>query len=349
MKRFFVFLNVCLVCINMANIIYADQLNTNRPTIQPFQIGQYKKAIVSDNILYMNDAQHVSKPNHGSLIIVPLSQSEQPQKIRSYFGVNVSGGSLYPYRTLPFCWDIVEPYFLAIESDDLPFKHPMFALVRMPLRDIPQLLNLHETKQDLFQAYGLSNLYPLADLFDFAPVPDRMRMFFDLLPLDHETFHLYLAFDGMMTVWENDKDVHATMLTTDWNAVKDPFALQKIQEKSWFKRQSFPVDFEGPFWVFQIREQTYLFSEVVRQIYRIGEQELLPIAELPPLLELSERSLLDMAFVVDKDTDEALFFLPSLDQPEDPTLLSIGGSHSQRRDILPALKTALELYTMPEE
>ena len=309
--------------------------------VEPFRIGHYTKAIISGNTLYMNDAQYAPEPHQGNLIRIPLTQEENTQIIPSYAGVSVAARPHSQYRTLPFCWDIVGPYFLAMNVEDL--ATPSFVLLRIPLQELPNIFQRHETELDLFMSYGLSDLYPLAHLFKFASTQQRMQIFFDIVSIDQDTFHLYRVVDGVMTVWENDKDAHLVLLTTNWNAESDPFALQKVQQKSWIELRSFPVDLKGPFRVILLQGETYIFSEHAHTLYRFEEERLLPLIHLPPFPEGDSSINFEQVFVVDKDHQRVIFWIPSSEHSDEPDAIAFGKSASLPEELVSAVKKAMRL------
>lgn len=271
MKRIIIMFGVCLLIVG---IVPLEAVDGRRSEAQRFQIGVYKKAIISGDMLYMNNAQDVVEPHSGRLILVPLTENATPQTWLSYLGVDGTEWSALKQQSValyPFCWDIVGQYFIVINIEELGRTRDLrFALISIPLQDVPGL-----TQLDIFpEEYGRSDLFPLADLFSPLVIRPRDSVFFDIVPFDQQMFHLYTTYEGVMTVWDYDPAVHETVLTTDWTAQPSPFALLKTRQKSWSQISTFPIDFEGPFRVIQLKEKTYIFSEHVRTIYLLEGERL---------------------------------------------------------------------------
>lgn len=346
--------NLCVfsVCGIVLFVLGTNAWCGQRSTAQHFSLERYRKFIVTGNKLYNGHGQGMNTPYNGTLTVIPLESPTEHEKYPSYSGVYVEDWSeekdslISLSGQFQFCWDITNStmYSLNIIERWLGGK-PEFALMAIPLEWLRDSTSFRDIEP--LESYGVSTLFPLYRHFSLNPFEQRSRVFFDILAVESQEYQLYISYEGYMSVRIFSPETQR-FLDEHWNELSFEKRHQMLEDE-WKETDRFSIEFDGPFWVFHIKQQIYIFSEVARRIYQRSESGLQLVVELPPLSELSERSLFDTAFVVDKDTGEALFFLPSYKQSKELTVLSVGGSHSQRQDILPALKAALELYTTSEK
>ena len=344
---------VCLMCQSLFSLTTVADPPPSRFDDQRFPVNDYQKAVISGQTLYMNTAPYTSEKHQGHLISVPLSSPHDPQYLWDYVGVHASKWSEREQRRVSasdqyaFCWDIAEQDLLAINIEGSWRQGgPFFVLVRMPLADIAVLREkILEAGEAFLGKSGLSNIHPLARLFQssLAPRDQRSRVFFDIVPFDRKTYHLYIAYEGTMTVWDYDPDANE-ILRAQWGKLSTLSNAEYLdaKKKSWRQIRSVPVEFEGPFRVIRLNDTIYIFSEHLRTVYRYEGDKLVPLIHLPPLPEADSSTGLEQVFVVDKDQQRVIFWIPSAEHPDDPDVMTLGRSASLPEELVPAVKEAMK-------
>jgi hypothetical protein len=339
-------LNLLGILIYMGTGVFA----ASHSEYQPFLLEQYTKAIMSGNRLYIADGQDILFPYGGRLAVVALAGEHPPQQFPAYTGVFVEE---YPETTdkpvpignqYQFCWDIVNGQLFSINITKHWNGFPQCELMGISLDWIQGSANLREI--DPF-TYHISYIHPLDKLLTSTFIQKRFWIFFDVAAFKEQAFHLYIASQGALTVWNFNKEMHE-FLRTDRRGMSDE-EIARAREKTWQEMTSVPIEFEGPFRVICLGKKTYIFSELVRTIYLFEGERLTPLITLPPLPEDDTRGAFDHLFIVDKDHDQALFFVPSAEQPDMPGVITIGATGSLQDGLDPALRSALDLLNTPKE
>lgn len=351
-------LSVCLLCLCFFSSTTMAEPPSSRFGAQRFQLTRCHKAVISGQTLYMNTAPLVREEHQGRLIRVPLSGHPDSQSLWNYVGVYAVGWSESERRVVdlgnqyPFCWDIAGQDMVAIDIKDGWMRGgPFFVLARIPLADIPVL---QERIMDFGEAFlgknALSNMHPLEYLFRATPDDQRSRVFFDIVPYDRQTFHLYIAYEGTLTIWDYDPAVNE-LLRAFWrrNVSLSNEEWLDAKEKSWAQIRSVPVEFEGPFRVIRLNETIYIFSEHLRTVYRCEGEQLVPLIHLPPLPEQKSSTGLEQVFIVDKDHQRVIFWVPSAEHPDTPDVITLGDAASLPDTLVPAVQAAMTFMPPREE
>ena len=349
--------SMCLLCLCLFSFTTVAGPPVARFDDLRFSLNRYQKAVISGQTLYMNTAPHVSEEHQGHLIRISLYAHPEPQLLWDYVGVHAVKRSISERRMVsvenqyPFCWDIAGETLVAIDiGGSWRRGGPFFVLFRIPLADIAILREkILEMGETFLGKSAISDLYPLANLFDSSTAPrdQRSRVFFDIVPFDRQKFHLYIAHNGKMTIWNYDQAMHEVMMATrDWSIKSSYERYMEARETSWVPMRSFPVDFEGPFRIIRLNDTIYIFSEHLRTVYRYEGDKLVPLIHLPPLPETDSSTGLEQVFVVDKDQQRVIFWIPSAEHPDDPDVMTLGKSAPLSAELIPAVQAAMKL--MPQ-
>ena len=348
MKRIVLMLGIsAIVCFTGGTAAFA-----RRADKQPFAIERYKKVILAKGRVYMSDGQGVAAPFRGALLAGVLSTPSEIEQFPAYSGVYVEdipepGGDIRPVgNQFQFCWDIAAGNMMSLNVINEWLGGVLqFTLMDIPLHWLTASSAVREI--DLPDAYAVSGIFPLFNFFLISPNELRSRVFFDVIALDERAFTLYIAYEGRMTVREFDRTINDRLITlwknSQWQSLSHD-ERRHMEEAEWKATDSFPIDFEGPFWVIAIGEQRYLLSEVKDTLYRIDEQGLTPVLHLPAQTDDEAQTHAHRVFIVDKDRQQLSFVIPSLAESASPTVITIGGTTTMPQGLEPALRSMLERY-----
>ena len=347
MKRIVLMMGIWgIVCFTGLPVVFGAR----RAELQPFPIERYKKAVITDGRVYMSDGQGVTAPFGGTLLMGALTAPSVVKMFPSYAGVFVEdipedGGNIRPISNhFQFCWDISAGHIMSLNIINywLGGNAPEFTLTDIPLHWLTASSAIR--MDEPLETYGVSWISTLYDLFFIVP---RSLVFFDVIALDEKAFTLYTTYDGQLTVREFDRTVNdrIDMLweTNQWqNLPQDE--RDRLEEAEWKEIGSFPIDFEGPFWVIALGEQRYLLSEVKDTVSRVDKQGLTPVLHLPAHTDAEAQMNAHRVFIVDKDREQLSFVIPSLAESASPTVITIGDTTTMPQGLEPALRSMLEIY-----
>ncbi len=344
MKRIICIFSLCGMLVAIEHLMAFGAVR--RAEIQPFPIERYKKVILDDGRLYMSNGQGLLSPYYGMLFVGTLAAPPAVEMFPAYSGVYVEdlapeGGSMIPIGNhFPFCWDIAAGNMLSLNiiDDLLGGGGPEFAVMSIPLN----WLTASSIPQDIrypLDTYGLSEPYPLFRLFSLSSNEQRARVFFDLMTYHERELMLYLAYDGTLHIRKFHQDVQAE-LRRRWDELSND-EYHRLSDAEWKEVESFPIDFEGPFWVIPLGTQRYVLSEVKDTVYRLDADGLTPVLHLP--VQEAQRKA-SRIFVIDKDREQLSFFLPAFPDPTSPTMITIGAASTKHQDLEPALRSLLDMY-----
>ncbi len=294
---------------------------------QAYNRGHYQKAIISQGNLYLCDGFGEPLGYNASLTSIKIGDTSSLKKTPIYTGIRHHVKHPFPFR-----WDIQKDFFFSIAVNEYGL-YPGHELVRYPLIKLEEIdegikKNIPIPFNEPLEEYIIGNLR----VIQFAGLGVggyQGHVFFDFLVTEKNEFQLYVTSKGEISLF------------------RAKGFSREYWRKDLIKSQSWPIDFTGPFWIAQLGQRIYLFSEDQQSIYRLESGGFVPFLHLPTdnTEHTSERAF-EHLFIIDKDNEQLIFFSPPFTQSASSTAIILGDIPIVRQEIAPALRSALSVYGM---